>query len=146
MLEDTIFVVVQYQHILLRIFFCLTNFWRSSKWASVFRCTLRNGTNQRDVMKEFWKHSTQLDMMVIILRPCWLVFFTSKFKAITLVLHVHCIIKISDYVWSLKFILLYELLISAWKYWCRHVPPVKSFSHVNSNKSSCTIVVLFCKI
>jgi len=57
-------------HPLKNFFFCLTNFWLSSKWASVFQCTLRNGTNQREVMKEFWKHSTQLDMMVIILRPC----------------------------------------------------------------------------
>jgi hypothetical protein len=40
-------------------------------------------------------------------------FFSSKFKSITLVLPMHCIIKISDYVWGLKFILLYEWLISA---------------------------------
>ena len=117
MLEDTIFVVVQYQHILLRIFFCLTNFWLSSKWASVFQCTLRNGTNQRDKchdrILEALNSAGHDGNSIETLLTC---FFTSKFKAGTLVLPVHCIIKTSNYVWGLKFIPLYEWLISAWKY------------------------------
>jgi hypothetical protein len=74
-------------------------------------------------MEEFQKQPTQLDIMVITLILCWLVCFTSKFKAGTLVLHVHMGLKVHFLVW-----------ISAWKYFYCPVSPVNFFSHVNSNK------------
>ena len=46
-------------------------------------------------------------------------------------------LKVHSLVWMVDISL--KILVPA-------CPPVKSFSHVNSNKSSCTIVVLFCKI
>lgn len=45
---------------------------------------------QIKVMKEFQKQSTQLDMTVITLTLCWLIYFTSKFKAGSLVSYDSC--------------------------------------------------------
>ena len=45
---------------------------------------------QIKVMKEFQKQSTQLDMTVLTLTLCWLVYFTSKFKAGSLMSYNSC--------------------------------------------------------
>jgi hypothetical protein len=137
MVEDTIFVV-QYQHILLRNFCCLTNFWLSSKWASVFQCTFSNGTNQRDKGHERISEAVNSDGHDLF-------FFTSKFKAGTLVLSVHCIVKNIRLCVGLKVHSVVWMVDISLEIFYRHVPTVKSLSY-QFNKSSCTIIVLFCKI
>jgi hypothetical protein len=137
MVEDTIFVV-QYQHILLRNFCLLTNFWLSSKWASVFQCTFSNGTNQRDKGHERISEAVNSDGHDLF-------FFTSKFKAGTLVLSVHCIVKNIRLCVGLKVHSVVWMVDISLEIFYRHVPTVKSLSY-QFNKSSCTIIVLFCKI
>jgi hypothetical protein len=46
---------------------------------------------QIKVMKEFQKQSTQLDMTVITLTACWIIYFTSKLKAGSLVSYNSCL-------------------------------------------------------
>ena len=88
--KTAMLAVVQY-HPLKKI--CLWTIARlSSKWTSVFHCTFQQmePVKQIKVMKEFQKQSTQLDMTVLTLTLCWLVYFTSKFKAGSLMSYNSC--------------------------------------------------------